>query len=183
MQPAPPCPAPACWWQTQVTGLVLHWQLRILWVFFPLSQLCCPLRFPTDPPVRGFPTVWKLLLLPTPSPGQVSVANSFVSFFVFCILSYLLSKRLGCLSGCLVSSPSVQKLFWGSCSAFKWYFDEFVEEKVVSPSYSSTVSGPSLICLYIFLKFPFFSSLVKWLFKSVLFRFHTLWIFLLSYCC
>ena len=32
--------------------------------FFP-SRLCCPLRFqnsPRDPPVRGFPTVWKLLL-------------------------------------------------------------------------------------------------------------------------
>ena len=89
MQPAPPCPAPACWWQTQVTGLVLHWQLRILWVFFSLSQLCCPLRFPTDPPVRGFPTVWKLLLLPTPSPGQVSIPNSFVSFsFTFCPTSF-----------------------------------------------------------------------------------------------
>ena len=37
----------------------------------------------------------------------------------------LLSKRMGCLSGCLVSSTGVHKLFCGSCSAFKWLFDEF----------------------------------------------------------
>ena len=37
-------------------------------------------------------------------------------FLVFYILSYLLSKRMGCLSGWLVSSASVQKLFCGSCS-------------------------------------------------------------------
>ena len=49
---------------------------------------------------------------------------------------------MGCLSGCLMSSTSVQRLFRGSCSAFKWSFDEFVGEKVVSPSYSSTILGP-----------------------------------------
>ena len=37
-------------------------------------------------------------------------------FLVFYIFSYLLSKRMGCLSGCLVSSASFQKLFCGSCS-------------------------------------------------------------------
>ena len=48
---------------------------------------------------------------------------------------------MGCLSGCLVSSASVQKLFCGICSAFKLSFDEFVGEKVVSPSYSSAILG------------------------------------------
>ena len=47
----------------------------------------------------------------TPSPGQVSIPNSFVSLLVFYILSYLLLKRMDCLSACLVSSASVQKLF------------------------------------------------------------------------
>ena len=70
----------------------------------------------------------------TPCPGWVSLINSFVSLFIFYILSYLLWKRMGCLSGCLMSSTSVQKLFCGSCSAFKWFFDEFVGEKVVSLS-------------------------------------------------
>ena len=32
------------------------------------------------------------------------------------------------VSGCLVSSASIQKLFCGSCWAFKWSFDEFVGE-------------------------------------------------------
>ena len=57
-----------------------------------------------------------------------------------------LLKRLGCLSGCLVSSATVQKLFWGSCSTFKWSFVEFVGEKEISPSYPSTILGlPMLI--------------------------------------
>ena len=76
-------------------------------------------KLPTDPPVRVFPGVWKHLLLQNSLPGMVSIPNSFVSLFVFYILSYLLLKRMGCLSGCLVSSASIQKLFYGSCSAFK----------------------------------------------------------------
>ena len=75
----------------------------------------------------------------TPSPGQVSIPNYFVSLFVFYILSYLLFKRVGCFSGCLVSSASVQNLFCGSCSTFKSSFDEFAGEKMVSPCYSSSI--------------------------------------------
>ena len=44
--------------------------------------------------------------------------------------------------GCLTSSASIHKLFCGICSAFKCSFDAFVWEKVVSPSYSSTILGP-----------------------------------------
>ena len=80
----------------------------------------------------------------TPCLGQVPIPNSFVSLFIFYLLSYLLSKTMGCLSGCLMSSASVQKLFCGICSAFKCSFNEFVEEKVISPSYSSAILGPSL---------------------------------------
>ena len=40
----------------------------------------------------------------------------------------------GCFSGCLMSSASIQKLFCGIYSVFKCSFDEFVGEKVVSPS-------------------------------------------------
>ena len=50
----------------------------------------------------------------------------------------------GCFSGCLMSSPGMQKLFFGIYSAFKCSFDEFVAEKVVSPSYSSAILGPPL---------------------------------------
>ena len=67
LQPAPPCAAPAHWWQMQVSGL-LHWEL---WLgaysvfFFFLLLVMLPSEIPkllTDPLVRGFPVVWKLLL-------------------------------------------------------------------------------------------------------------------------
>ena len=79
-------------------------------------------------------------LLKTSFLGWISVPTSSVSLFIFYILSYLLSKTMGCLSGCLMSSASIQKLFCGICSAFKCSFNEFVGEKVVSPSYSSAIS-------------------------------------------
>ena len=62
----------------------------------------------------------------------------------FLIGSYLLSKTMGCLSGCLMSSAGIQKLFCGICSVLKCSFDEFVREKVVSPSYSYAILGPAL---------------------------------------
>ena len=70
-------------------------------------------KLPTDMPVGGFHTGWKLLLHASPT-GWVSMPKPSVSVAVFYILSYLLWKRLGCLSGCLLSSPSIQKLFCGS---------------------------------------------------------------------
>ena len=77
-------------------------------------------------------------LFKTPFPGRSSLPTSFVSFFVFYIFSYLFSKTMSCFSGCLMSSAGIQKLFCGIYSALKCSFDEFVGEKVVSPSYSST---------------------------------------------
>ena len=85
-------------------------------------------------------------LFKTPFPGRSSIPPSFVSFFVFYIFSNLLSKTMGCFSGCLMSSAGIQKLFCGIYSAFKCSFDEFEGEKVVSPSYSSTILGPPLLC-------------------------------------
>ena len=45
----------------------------------------------------------------TPSLGQFSIPNSFLSLFIFYILSYLLSKTMGCLSGsCLASQAALR---------------------------------------------------------------------------
>ena len=68
----------------------------------------------------------------------------FFSFFVFYIFSYLFLKTMSCFSGCLMSSASIQKLFYRIYSALKYSFDIFVGEKVVSPSYSSAILGPSV---------------------------------------
>ena len=75
---------------------------------------------------------------------------------------FLLSpfEDLGCFYGCLMSSAGIQKLFCGIYSAFKCSFDEFVGEKVFSPSYSSAMLSfkPA---------FPLSSfTFIKWLFTS-----------------
>ena len=46
-----------------------------------------------------------------------------------------------CFSWFLMSSASIQKLCCIIYSALKCSFDEFVGEKVVSPSYSSAILG------------------------------------------
>ena len=128
-------------WATSPLGVAIrHVGFVYLFIYPPGYAEVPTLRFhseiptlPTDPPVREFPCVWKLLFYNSLM-GWVSILNSFVSLFTFCILSYLLLKTMGCLSGCLVSSASVQKLFCEICSVFKCSFDEFVGEKMVSPS-------------------------------------------------
>ena len=52
---------------------------------------------------------------------------------------------MGCFSGRLMSAASDQKLFCKLCSQFCCSFDEFVEEKVTSPSYSSAILTPPVI--------------------------------------
>ena len=51
------------------------------------------------------------------------------------------SKTVGCFSGRLMSAASDQKMFCKLCSPFCCSFGEFVEEKVISPSYSSALIG------------------------------------------
>ena len=108
-------------------------------------------RLARDSGVKLFPSVWKLLFFKTPFLGQSSIFTSFVSFFVFYIFSYLLLKTMGCFSGCLMSFAGIQKLFCGIYSAFKRSFDEFVGEKVVSPSYPSAILGPPPFSLLVFI--------------------------------
>ena len=105
-------------------------------------------RLATDSAGRVFLGVWKPLFLRFPSqngipfPGRSSRPTSFVSFFIFYIFSDLFLKTMICFSGCLIFSANIQKLFCGIYSALKCSFDEFVREKVVSPSYSSAILGP-----------------------------------------
>ena len=111
-------------------------------------------KLATDSAARMFPGVWKPLFLRvssrdgTPFLGWNFLPTSFVSFFVFYIFSYLFLKPMICFAGCLMSSASIQKLFCGIYSALKCSFDEFLREKVVSPSYSSTILGLPPICLF-----------------------------------
>ena len=97
-------------------------------------------------------------LFKTPFPGRNSVPPSFVPFFVFYIFFLPPFEDLGCFSGCLMSCAGIQKLFCGIYSAFKCSFDEFVGEKVISPSYSSAILAPPA---YILLKTQFWEEL-RW---------------------
>ena len=71
----------------------------------------------------------------------------------FCLLYFFLPpfEELGCFSGCLMSFAGIQKLFCGIYSTFKCSIDEFVGEKVFSPSYSSAILAP-----------PAHSSILAW---------------------
>ena len=94
-------------------------------------------RLATDSAVSVSWCLETSLFFKTPFPRCIAIPTSFVSLFIFYILSYLLLKTVGCLSGCLISSASIQKLFCGIFSGIKCSFDEFVGEKVVSPTNSS----------------------------------------------
>ena len=123
------------------------WVLIIYLFFLPVMLPSEVPRLTTDSPVRVFPGVWKLLsFLRLPSRDgspSLPLLSLFLSF-IFCPTSF----RRQCLSGCLMSSAGIQKLFCGICSMFKCSFDEFVGEKVVSLSYSSTILGPPLAGLF-----------------------------------
>ena len=89
------------------------------------------------------------LFFKTPFPLWSSIPTSFVFLFIFYIFSYLFLKTMGCLSGCLMSSASIQKLFCGIFSVLKCSFDEFLGKKVVSPSYSPAILGLPHILYFI----------------------------------
>ena len=99
-------------------------------------------RFTTDLPVRVSWCLETSLFLRLPSQDRSLSLFLFSLFLSFIFFSYLLMKTMGCFSWCLMSSASIQKLFCGIYSAFKCSFDEFVREKMVSPSYSSATLGP-----------------------------------------
>ena len=132
---------------TFLLGVAVRCVICGFYLFIYSSQLCCPLRFQNSPQTRqweGFQAFGNFSFT-TPSSAQLSIPNSFVSLFIFYILSYLLSKTMGCLYGCLVCSASIQKLFCGIFSVFKWSFNEFVGEKVVSLSYPSAILAKSMV--------------------------------------
>ena len=143
----------------QASVLLLRWgsyhrsrNLRVLIVYFS-SLLCCPLCFQGSAQIRqweGFLVFGNFSLFKTPFPGWNSIPPSFVSFFVFYIFFLPPFEDLGCFSGCLMSSASIQKLFCWFYSAFKCSFDEFVGEKVFSPSYSSAILAPPGVFKYMY---------------------------------
>ena len=85
----------------------------IIYLFFLLVMLpSVVLRLSADSPVRVFPGVWKLLSFLRLPFWDISPSLPLLYLFLsFIFFSYLLSKTMGCFSGCLMSSASIQKLF------------------------------------------------------------------------
>ena len=141
----------------QVSALLLCWgsyrwacNLLVLIIFFS-SLLCCPLCFQGSPQTRQwecFLVFGNFSLFKTPFPGLDSLPRMELPPYLLCLFfrllyfSYLFLKTMICFSGCLTSSASIQKLFCRIFSSFKCSFYEFVGEKVISLSYSSTILGP-----------------------------------------
>ena len=129
-------------WGTFLLGVAIRHVTCGFYLFFLPVRLPSEIqKLPPDPPVRGFPGVWKLLLRLPSWDGSPSLAllSLFLSFY---ILSYLLLKTMVCFSGRLMSSARDQKSFCEVCSVSSCSFNEFVGEKMVSPSYSSTILAP-----------------------------------------
>ena len=83
-----------------------------LFIFF--SLLCCPLCFQSSAQIRqweGFLVFGNFSLFKTPFPGRNSVPPSFVSFFVFYIFSYLLSKSWVPFLGAWCPLPAFRNCF------------------------------------------------------------------------
>ena len=136
----------------QASALLLRWGsycwARNLWVlivylfFLPVMLPSVLPRLGIDSAVRVFPGVWKLLSFEDSLPEMELRPSLFCLFF--CLLYFFLPpfEDLSCFSGCLMSSAGIQKLFCGIYSGFKCSFDEFVGEKVFSPSYTSAILAP-----------------------------------------
>ena len=104
----------------QASALLLHWgsyrrarNVRVLIIYFS-SLLCCPLCFQGSAQIRqweGFLVFGNFSLFKTPFLGWNSVPPSFVSFFVFYIFSYLLSKSWVAFLGAWCPLPAFRSCF------------------------------------------------------------------------
>ena len=131
MEPMPPCSAPARWWQTWASGLLLCLELHLGAYsvgFFFSSQLCCHLRFQNSPQTwrwEGFLVFGNFFTFMTPSPGWVSIPNSCLSFYLlYFVLPPLADKGLPFwVSGVLCQRSevvlwdllSIPVIFWWIC--------------------------------------------------------------------
>ena len=78
-------------WGTFLLGVAFRHVICGFYLFLLPVRLPSEMwKLPPDPPVRGFPGVWKLPLLRLPSPGQVFIPSSLSLFlsFIFCPTSF-----------------------------------------------------------------------------------------------
>ena len=163
IQPVPLCSAPTCWWQTWASGLLFHWELWLggysagfIYLFFPPSYVA--LRYSKTPhrlPVRGSCCLETSPLSRLTSLGgslSLTLLSLFL-YFIFCPEDNGLSFWV---AGVLHQHSEV--VLWNVLSV-QMILDEFVREKVISPSYSSTI-----FCLFFITYFQNVKNKVQTLF-------------------
>ena len=120
------------------------------------------LRLATDSPVRVFPGVWKLrsfLRLPSwDGSPSLPLLSLFLSFIFF---PTSFRRQWDAFLGAWYPLPAFRSCFVEFTQRSNVFFDEFFGEKLVSPSYSSTILGlpPSLSLSYLRLRTARFRSI------------------------
>ena len=127
------------------------WVLIIYLIFLPVMLPSVLPRLATELCCENVSWCLETSFFKSLFPGRDSLPGTEFPPYLLCLFfhliiyfSYLFLKPMICFAGCLMSSASIQKLFCGIYSALKCSFDEFLREKVVSPSYSSAILGPPL---------------------------------------
>ena len=125
------------------------WVLIIYLFFLPVMLPSEVPRLATNSPVRVFPGVWKPLFF------KDSLPWTDLHLHLFCLSFYHLYFFLPPFedNGLLFWVPDVlcqhsEVVLWNLLSV-QIFFDEFVGEKVVSPSYSSAILGSPPNCCFL----------------------------------
>ena len=127
-------------WGTFLLVVAFRHVICEFYLFFLPVRLPSEIRkLPPDPPVRGFSGVWKLPLLRLPSQDR-SPSLALLSLFLSSIF-YPTSfwKQWAAFLGAWCLLLAVRSCFVKFAQHSNVLFDEFVGEKVVSPSYSSAI--------------------------------------------
>ena len=162
IQLTPSCPAPAYWWWKWVSGLLLCWELQLgtyslgffVFVFVFPSLLSCPLRFQISSQTRcweGFLLFGNFSFFMTPSPGQVSVPNCFVSLLYFVLPPFeenglpfwVPGVFCQCSEVVLWKLFSIQMIFWWICEGESGLFVLFLYNLRTAHHTSPHISFPS----------------------------------------
>ena len=119
----PPCSAPGCWWWILVLGVAIRHVICGFYLFIYLFFLQVMLpseipKLPTDPPVKGFPGVWKLLFFYNSLLGWVSIPNTFVSLLSFIVCPTSFRRQWAAFLGAWCPLPEFRSCFveFSQCS-------------------------------------------------------------------
>ena len=112
MQPAPPCPAPNCWWQMQRLGYFSAGSCIFCVFFFPPLPVMLPSEIPHRPACERVFYCWEtspfLQLPPQDRSPSLTLLSLFLSF-IFCPTSFC--REWGAFLGAWCPPPAFRSCF------------------------------------------------------------------------